>query len=41
MVTSDQGIWAVRWMKRYFKSVEARDISLSLVCMKRIMFSWS
>jgi len=41
MITSDQGIWAVRWMKRYFRSVDARDINLSFACMKRVMFCWS
>ena len=41
MVTSDQGTCAVRWMKRYFSSVEARDINLSLACRKRVMLAWS
>lgn len=41
MATWDQGIWAVRWMKRYLRSVEARDMSLSLACRKRVMPAWS
>lgn len=41
MVTWDQGICAVRWMNRYFSSVEARDINLSLACRKRVMLAWS
>ena len=28
-------------MKRCFRSAEARDMSLSLACMKRVMLAWS
>ena len=41
MTTSDQGILALRWMKRYFSRADARDMERSARRWKRCTFSWS